>query len=222
VLANHQGAAQDLTLLATLCKGVTNPYVASAANLDGWAEDQRRGTAEAGFGSVVPSWKTYAASCEIAREFVEGFDPPQSPPRVDSLPEQVSSFEEVETLSVTLAEQVAKADEWLTTWEPRNKQLVKLDTLLDSEAQANKPRVGEIRRLIKSRNVSLSAQVPLGTDRGVRSHQHFGVRSALQEEAVRLYRLRWGIELQFRALKQTFGRRKLRSKRPDRALVELD
>ena len=37
-----------------------------------------------------------------------------------------------------------------------------------------------------------------------------------------LYRRRWGIELQFRALKQTFGRRKLRSKTPDRALVELD
>jgi hypothetical protein len=43
-----------------------------------------------------------------------------------------------------------------------------------------------------------------------------------EREAVRLYRLRWGVELQFRALKQTFGRRKLRSKRPDRALVELD
>jgi hypothetical protein len=37
-----------------------------------------------------------------------------------------------------------------------------------------------------------------------------------------LYRLRWGIELQFRALKQTFGRRKLRSRTADNALVELD
>jgi hypothetical protein len=37
-----------------------------------------------------------------------------------------------------------------------------------------------------------------------------------------LYRRRWGIELQFRTLKQTFGRRKLRSKTPKRALVELD
>jgi hypothetical protein len=43
-----------------------------------------------------------------------------------------------------------------------------------------------------------------------------------ERAAVRLYRLRWGVELQFRALKQTFSRRKLRSKRPDRALVELD
>jgi hypothetical protein len=43
-----------------------------------------------------------------------------------------------------------------------------------------------------------------------------------ERQAVRLYRLRWGVELQFRALKQTFGRRKLRSKRPDRALAELD
>jgi hypothetical protein len=41
-------------------------------------------------------------------------------------------------------------------------------------------------------------------------------------EASRLYRLRWGVELQFRALKQTFHRRKLRSKTPERAKVELD
>jgi Transposase DDE domain len=42
------------------------------------------------------------------------------------------------------------------------------------------------------------------------------------EQARELYRLRWGIELQFRSLKQTFGRRKLRSKTAERALVELD
>jgi len=42
------------------------------------------------------------------------------------------------------------------------------------------------------------------------------------EQARQLYKLRWGIELQFRSLKQTFGRRKLRSKTPQRALVELD
>lgn len=41
-------------------------------------------------------------------------------------------------------------------------------------------------------------------------------------EAVRLYQLRWGIELQFRTVKQTFGRRKLRSRTPGRAYVELD
>jgi Transposase DDE domain len=41
-------------------------------------------------------------------------------------------------------------------------------------------------------------------------------------EAAELYRLRWGVELQFRNVKQTFGRRKLRSRTPDRALVELD
>jgi hypothetical protein len=41
-------------------------------------------------------------------------------------------------------------------------------------------------------------------------------------EAVNLYRLRWGIELQFRTVKQTFGRQKLRCRTPDRALVELD
>lgn len=37
-----------------------------------------------------------------------------------------------------------------------------------------------------------------------------------------LYKERWGIELQFRALKQTFGRTKLRSRTSDRALVELE
>jgi hypothetical protein len=41
-------------------------------------------------------------------------------------------------------------------------------------------------------------------------------------EAVELYRLRWGVELQFRAVKQTFGRRKLRSRTPARAYVEMD
>ena len=40
--------------------------------------------------------------------------------------------------------------------------------------------------------------------------------------AIRLYCLRWGVEVQFRTVKQTFGRRKLRSHTPDRALVELD
>lgn len=42
------------------------------------------------------------------------------------------------------------------------------------------------------------------------------------EQAARLYRLRWGIELQFRTLKQTFGRSKLRSRTAQHALVELD
>lgn len=41
-------------------------------------------------------------------------------------------------------------------------------------------------------------------------------------QAARLYRLRWGVELQFRSYKQTFGRGKLLSRTPDRALVELD
>lgn len=41
-------------------------------------------------------------------------------------------------------------------------------------------------------------------------------------QGMRMYQLRWGVELQFRTLKQTFGRRKLRSKTPERAKVELD
>jgi hypothetical protein len=39
--------------------------------------------------------------------------------------------------------------------------------------------------------------------------------------AEELYRRCWGIEVQFRALKQTFGRAKLRSRNPERALVEM-
>lgn len=47
-------------------------------------------------------------------------------------------------------------------------------------------------------------------------------KALTNDEAVRLYQLRWGIELQFRTVKQTFGRRKLRSRTPARAYVELD
>jgi hypothetical protein len=43
-----------------------------------------------------------------------------------------------------------------------------------------------------------------------------------EQQAVELYRRRWGIELQFRILKQTFGRGKLRCRTPERAVVELD
>jgi hypothetical protein len=41
-------------------------------------------------------------------------------------------------------------------------------------------------------------------------------------QAGKLYRLRWGVELQFRSYKQTFGRGKLLSRTPHRALAELD
>jgi hypothetical protein len=47
-------------------------------------------------------------------------------------------------------------------------------------------------------------------------------KALTNDQAVRLYQLRWGIELQFRTVKQTFGRRKLRSRTPERAYVELD
>ena len=42
------------------------------------------------------------------------------------------------------------------------------------------------------------------------------------EAARQFYQLRWGIELQFRTLKQTFGCRKLKSRTPEHALRELD
>jgi IS4 transposase len=41
------------------------------------------------------------------------------------------------------------------------------------------------------------------------------------EEASQMYRARWGIELQFRALKQTYGRAKMRSRTPEHAQIEL-
>jgi hypothetical protein len=40
--------------------------------------------------------------------------------------------------------------------------------------------------------------------------------------AIEIYKARWGIEVFFRSLKQTFGRRKLRSASPDNGLLELD
>lgn len=42
------------------------------------------------------------------------------------------------------------------------------------------------------------------------------------KKARELYKQRWGIELQFRTLKQTFGRTKLRSRTSGRAVVELE
>jgi Transposase DDE domain len=48
-------------------------------------------------------------------------------------------------------------------------------------------------------------------------------RKALSDQqAAQLYRMRWGVELQFRSYKQTFGRGKLLSRTPQRALTELD
>jgi len=41
-------------------------------------------------------------------------------------------------------------------------------------------------------------------------------------QIARWYRLRWGIEVFYRSLKQTLQRRKMRSVRPDNALTELD
>jgi len=46
-------------------------------------------------------------------------------------------------------------------------------------------------------------------------------RDLSARQAGQLYRLRWGVELQFRTFKQTFRRSKLRSRTADNALVEL-
>jgi hypothetical protein len=49
-----------------------------------------------------------------------------------------------------------------------------------------------------------------------------GEQELSEQEAVDLYRRRWGIELCYRALKQTLARRKMRSGAPQNAEMELD
>jgi hypothetical protein len=56
----------------------------------------------------------------------------------------------------------------------------------------------------------------------------FAVTNVLSErkltdaQAMKLYRARWGVEVQFRSLKQTFGRSKLHSRTPELANAELE
>lgn len=47
-------------------------------------------------------------------------------------------------------------------------------------------------------------------------------KALTRKEVIKLYEQRWGVELEFRALKQTFERRTLRSRKSDRALVEME
>jgi hypothetical protein len=47
-------------------------------------------------------------------------------------------------------------------------------------------------------------------------------RDLSNKEMARLYKRRWGVELQFRALKQTFDRRKVRCRNAERVLVEIE
>lgn len=47
-------------------------------------------------------------------------------------------------------------------------------------------------------------------------------RALSAAQAMRLYRARWGVEVQFRTLKQTFGRARLHSRTPERAIRELE
>ena len=46
------------------------------------------------------------------------------------------------------------------------------------------------------------------------------VKRLSNQQASTIFRRRWGIEIQFRSLKQTFGRTKLRSRSPDSAAIE--
>lgn len=43
-----------------------------------------------------------------------------------------------------------------------------------------------------------------------------------KKKIIRLYKMRWGVEVEFRGLKQTFNRHKLQCRNSDRAKVELD
>lgn len=47
-------------------------------------------------------------------------------------------------------------------------------------------------------------------------------RDLSNKEMEKLYERRWGVELQFRALKQTFDRRKVRCRCPERVLAEIE
>ena len=47
-------------------------------------------------------------------------------------------------------------------------------------------------------------------------------RKLSDAQIVKMYRLRWGIEVEFRGLKQTLDRAKLRSRNPQRLLAELE
>jgi hypothetical protein len=64
--------------------------------------------------------------------------------------------------------------------------------------------------------------------KGARNENVYLVTNVLKEKSLthcqagKIYRQRWGIEIQFRSLKQTFGRTKLRSRTPGRAMVELE
>lgn len=81
-------------------------------------------------------------------------------------------------------------------------------------------------------NAAMSKKQPPLTLRLVKcrigAKQVFLLTSVLDEaklpckEIKKLYQHRWGVELEFRALKQTFDRRKLRSRKSERALVEME
>lgn len=48
------------------------------------------------------------------------------------------------------------------------------------------------------------------------------VKTLTDRQASTIFRRRWGVEVQFRSLKQTFGRTKLRSRSPDGTTIELN
>ena len=47
-------------------------------------------------------------------------------------------------------------------------------------------------------------------------------RRLTKKQATKLYKMRWGVEVEFRNLKQTMGRAELRCRKAERLLVELD
>lgn len=65
-------------------------------------------------------------------------------------------------------------------------------------------------------------KVKLGRKQAVLLTSVLDSQQLSDQDALTIYKSRWGIELEFRNLKQTYQRRKLRSRQSNRALVELD
>jgi hypothetical protein len=65
-------------------------------------------------------------------------------------------------------------------------------------------------------------QVPLGNTQAWMLTSVLNPRDLTPQQILRFYKLRWGVEVEFRGLKQTLDRAKLRCHNPQRLLAELD
>jgi len=122
-------------------------------------------------------------------------------------------------------------DLWRTMHDANHHFLIRIGAnvrLLECLTQTNK-RQGLVylwpKQAIKNQQAPLTLRlIVLQGPRGT-IHLVTNILSSNQlsdQQAARIYRARWGVELQFRSYKQTFHRSKLRSRTPQRAFVELD